>query len=82
MFGRYGSAPCCQPHEILFSISTVIDNLCGSMSVGGKVHLVLNSLEELLGNGGARIIVYAEGVNLQHLAVEHLLRTADVSDAG
>lgn len=51
------------------------------MSVGGKVHLVLNYLEELLGDRGARVIVDTEGINLQHLTIEHLLRTADVADA-
>lgn len=38
--------------------------LCGSMSVRGKVHLVLHSLEELLGDRSARVIVDAEGINL------------------
>ena len=39
------------------------------------------ALEELLGDGGARVILDAEGINLQHLAIEHLLRTADIADA-
>ena len=52
------------------------------MPMGSKVHLILNCLEELLGDRGARVIVYAESINLQHLAIEHLLRTADVSDSG
>lgn len=52
------------------------------MSVGGKVHLVLNRLEELLGDGGEGGIVDAEGINLQHFTVEHFIRATDVSDAG
>ncbi len=36
---------------------TVIDNLCSCMSVGGKVHLVLHCLEELLGCFRPRVIV-------------------------
>lgn len=48
----------------------------------GKVHFVLHCFEELLSDRGARVIVNTEGVNLQHLAVEYLLRAANVSDAG
>lgn len=45
------------------------------------MRFVLHCLEELLGDGCARVIVYAEGVNLQHLAIEHFPRTANVSDS-
>ena len=43
------------------------------MSVSGKVHLVLHCLKELLSDGSSRVIVDAEGINLQHFAIKHLL---------
>ena len=52
------------------------------MYVGGKVHFVLHRLEALLGDEGARVIVDAEGINLQNLAIEHFIRTAYVAHAG
>ena len=50
------------------------------MSVGGEMHLVLDSLKELLRGFCPWVIVYAEGINLQNLAVEDLFRGADVPD--
>jgi len=46
------------------------------------MHLVLNHLEEFSRHGCARIIVDAGGINFEHLAPKHLLRRADIPDAG
>ena len=51
------------------------------MSVGGEMHLVLDCLEELLCGFCPRVIVYAEGIDFQNLAVEDFFRGADVPDA-
>lgn len=67
--------------EIFFGVCSVVNYLCGGVPVSSKVHLVLYSLEELLGNGSARIIINAKGLYFQHLAIEHLFRAADVADA-
>ena len=50
------------------------------MSVGGEVHLVLDCLEELLCGFCPRVIIYAEGIDFQNLAVEDFFRGADVPD--
>ena len=51
------------------------------MSVSGEVHLVLDCLEELLRGFCSRVIVYAECIDFQNLAIEYLFRGADVPDA-
>ena len=51
------------------------------MTVNRIVYLVLYCLEELLCHFHSWVIVDTEGVNLQHLAIEHLLTGADVTDS-
>ena len=51
------------------------------MSVSGEVHLVLDCLEELLRGFCSRVIVYAECIDFQNLAIEYLFRGADVPNA-
>lgn len=51
------------------------------MSVGGPVHLVLNRGKEPLGQLGARRIVDAGCIDIEHLAPENLLGRTDVSDS-
>ena len=51
------------------------------MTMCGEMHLILDCLEELLRGFRPRVIVYAEGVDFQNLAVEDFFRGADVPDA-
>ena len=51
------------------------------MTMHGIMHLILNRLKELLRHLHPWVIVDAEGINLQNLAIEHLFRRTDVTDA-
>ena len=49
------------------------------MSVRGEVHFVLYGFEELLRDGSARVVVNAECVYFELLAIENFLGTAYVA---
>ena len=72
------SAPCCG----LVGVGAGGDDLGGRVAVRRPVHLVLHGLEEELRGLGARVVVDAGGVDVEHLPPEDLLRRADVADAG
>jgi hypothetical protein len=65
---------------VILGIGPIIYEFCGSMPVNCKVHLVLDCFEEVLRGFGPGVIIDAEGINFQYLAVEDLLRGADVTD--
>jgi hypothetical protein len=58
------------------------DHLGGGLAVGGPVHLVLHDGEELLRSVGARVIIHAGGVDVEHLPPEDALRGTNIADAG
>ncbi len=78
---RSVSLKCRQPHEFLLGISTADNNFCCCLSVNSVMYFVLNFFEELNGNVCFGIIVYACGIDVKDLPIEHLFRRTDVSDA-
>ena len=65
---------------IILGIGPIIYKFCSSLPVNSKVHLVLDGFEEVLRGFGPGVIIDAEGIYFQYLAVEDLLRGADVTD--
>ena len=59
-------------------ISPLEDYLRRRVTMRRVMQLVLDDFEELDGFRALRVVVHAGGVEVQHLAVKHLLRGADV----
>ncbi len=66
---------------ILGGVGAPDHNLRRREPVRGEVHLVLHRLEKPFRGIGARVVIDAGRVDIEHLFVEQLFRGADVADA-
>jgi hypothetical protein len=78
---RRGSGPCQQARVRLAGIHPQRDQFGRRVAVRGPVHLVLHRGKKALRGLGTRVVVHARGVDVEHLAPEHLFGRADVADA-
>jgi hypothetical protein len=80
--GRTAAFERLQTHIRLPGVGATVDNLGGSVTVRGVVHLVLHDPEVQRRLVSLRVVIDAGGVQVEQLPVEDLLRGADVEDAG
>ncbi len=69
-----------ESHPVFGRISTLMDELGGSMFTRGVVELVLHDLEELDGYRTLGIVVDTGRIEIENLAVESFFTTADITD--
>lgn len=68
-------------HKFFFCVGTIIDNFGSRLTMHGVMYLVLHFFEELYGNFGVRVVIYARCVDIEYLTVKNLFGSADITDA-